>query len=261
VNRVAVNVIVLAGQANRGALRAVSDAPNEALIPIGGKPMVQWVLDALHQAQKVGRILVVAPPGEVDPHVTGAKLEFVASRGNIVDNILAALALLPVHERTLIVSSDVPFITGQTIDNLIDLCQEREGDLYYPIVSRQVAEAQFPNMRRTYVSLREGEFTGGNIFLVNPDIADRVAADMKRFLEYRKKPFKMVALLGRLLGWRGWALVWRYLTKSIRIQDMENTISRMWRIRGVAVICPWPEVGADVDKPEDLELAQRYLLQ
>lgn len=256
----AVNVIVLAGQANRGALRAVSDAPNEALIPIGEKPMLQWVVDALGEARQVGRILIVAPR-EVAPHIKGDRLEFVNSRGDIVDNVLAALAILPPHERTMIVSSDVPFIKGNIIDDLLDLCQTRDGDLYYPIISRQAGEAKFPNVRRTYVPLREGEFTGGNIFLVNPDIADRVAADMKRFLEYRKQPFKMVRMLGRLLGWKGWGLVGRYLTRSLRLVDLENTVSRMWRIRAVAVVCPWPEVGVDVDKPSDLELAQAHLLR
>lgn len=257
----AVNVIVLAGQVNQGALRDHSDAANEALIKIGDKPMLQWVVQALREAAQIGRILIVSPKGQIQPYITGERLEYVDSRGNIVDNILAALTLLPSGEKTLIVSSDVPFITGQIVDDLVALCQHREGDLYYPIVSRQASEAKFANVRRTYVKLREGEFTGGNIFLVNPAIADRIAADMKRFLEYRKRPFKMITLLGRLLGWKGWGLVGRYLANSMRIQDLENTISRMWRIRAVAIICPWPEVGVDVDKPEDLELAKRYLLQ
>ena len=42
-----VDAVVLAGQANQGALRDVSSATNEALIEVAGRPMLQYVIDAL----------------------------------------------------------------------------------------------------------------------------------------------------------------------------------------------------------------------
>lgn len=250
---VAVNVVVLAGAANGGPLREVSPAPNEALVEINGKPMIQYVIDGLEQAKSVGRIVIVAPPGEVEPHVHGRNLEFVPSRGHIVDNILEALKVLPDDEEFLVVSSDIPLVTGQIIDDLIALCRQRPADLYYPIVERQVAEARFPTAQRTYVTLRDGAFTGGNIFLVNPAIVGRVEQKIRAFLDYRKSPMKMVSLLGV-----GFTL--RYLLlKNLTLQELEEKVSRMLDIRGAVVVAPWPEVGMDVDKPSDLELMRAIL--
>jgi len=249
----AVNVILLAGAANTGPLREVSSATNEALIDINGKPMVQYVIDALERSQEVRRIVVTAPPGEVEPHVTGTKLEFVPSHNHIMDNILEAVRVLPQDEQVLVVTSDVPLITAEIIDNLVATCRTRPAELYYPIVERGVAEAAFPHVKRTYVTLRDGVFTGGNIFLAHPSIADRVAPRIRAFLDVRKSPLKMVSLLGL-----GFTL--RYiLFKNLSLEELEKKGSELLDVKGAVVVVPWPEVGVDVDKPSDLELVRSLL--
>lgn len=249
---VLVNAVILAGAPNTGALREMDPAPNEALIPIGGRPMIQYVIDGLRQSQQIGRILVVSPPGELEPHVSGENLEFVPNRGHIVENALTALERLPTHEKCLICSSDIPFINGQVIDGLLDLCSRREADLYYPIIERSEAERYAPGVKRTYVHLREGVYTGGNIFMVNPDIAPRLAPKVRQFLDYRKDPFKMAGLLG-------WSFVLKLFFKLLRMGELEQHLSRLWEIQGAVVVCPYPEVGIDVDKPSDLQLARAAL--
>jgi GTP:adenosylcobinamide-phosphate guanylyltransferase len=250
----AVNVILLAGAANTGPLRDVSPVTNEALIDIGGKPMVQYVIDGLQQSKEVKRIVIVAPPGELEPHVTGENLEFVPSAGHIVDNIVNAARVLPKNEQILIATCDIPLINGEIIDGLIDLCRQKPADIYYPIVEKSLGEQKYPRVKRTYVSLQEGIFTGGNLFLVNPEVIDRTAPKVYKFLDYRKNPMKMVMLLG--IGF-----LLRYLVfKSLTLKELEQKISDMWDIRGAVIICPWPEVGIDVDKPSDLQLARAVLL-
>ncbi len=250
----AVNVILLAGAANNGPLKDVSPVPNEALVEIGGKPMVQYVIDGLRQSKEVRRIVIVAPPGEIEPHVTGENLEFVPSAGSIVDNVVAAARILPKDEQLLIATCDIPLINGEIVDGLIALCRQREADIYYPIVEKSLGERKYPVVKRTYVTLREGTFTGGNLFLVNPEIVERTADKVRKFLEYRKNPLKMVTLLGV-------PFLLRYLLfKNLTLQELEQKVSQMWNVRGAVIICPWPEVGIDVDKPSDLQLARAALL-
>ncbi len=174
------------------------------------------------------------------------------SRGHIVGNILAAFALLPPAEKVLICSSDIPFITGRIVDGLLDLCAQREADLYYPVVERSQADRRFPGVRRTYVRLREGTFTGGNMFLVNPAIAPRVERIIRRFLDHRKNPLKMAGILG-------WRFVIRLLLRRLSLKELEEHVSQLLQIRGAVVICPYPEVGIDVDKPSDLQIARAAL--
>ncbi|HEY3369035.1 MAG TPA: NTP transferase domain-containing protein [Symbiobacteriaceae bacterium] len=249
----AVNVILLAGAANTGPLKEVSTATNEALIEIGGKPMVQYVVDALRQSKEVDRIVIVAPPGELEPHVKGDRLEFVPSAGHIIDNVLVAARTLPRDVQLLLATSDIPLITGDMIDGLVALCRQKPADLYYPIVERTMGEHKYPNVKRTYVNLREGVFTGGNLFLVNPEIVEGVAPRARKFLDYRKNPAKMVTLLGL-------SFLLRYMVlKNLTLKELEAKVSSMWAIHGAVIICPWPEVGIDVDKPSDLQLARAVL--
>lgn len=250
----AVNVILLAGAANTGPLKDVSPVPNEALIDIGGKPMVQYVIDGLRQSKEVRRIVVVAPPGELEPHLQGNGLEFVPSTGSIVDNIVAAARVLPKHEQILIATCDIPLITGEMIDGFLDLCSRKPAELYYPIVEKSVGEAKYPVVKRTYVNLSEGTFTGGNLFLVDANIIDRVAPRVRKFLDFRKNPIKLAGLLG-------YSFLFRYLLlKNLKLRELEQKVSEMWDVKGAVIVCPWPEIGIDVDKPSDLQLARAVLL-
>jgi GTP:adenosylcobinamide-phosphate guanylyltransferase len=250
----AVNVILLAGAANTGPLKDVSPVTNEALIDIGGKPMVQYVIDGLRQSKEVKRIAIVAPPGEIEPHVTGEDLQFVPSSGHIIDNVMNAYRVLPKDEQLLIATCDIPLINGEIIDGLIQLCREKPADIYYPIVEKSVGEQKYPYVKRTYVSLKEGTFTGGNLFLINPAVAERTAPKVRKFLDFRKNPMKMVTLLGI-------SFLLRYLLfKNLTLAELEKKISDMWDLKGAVIICPWPEVGIDVDKPSDLQLARAALL-
>lgn len=128
------------------------------------------------------------------------------------------------------------------------------ADLYYPIVDKRVGELKYPVVKRTYVNLREGVFTGGNLFLVNPEIVEHTAPRVRKFLDYRKNPLKMVTLLG-------FSFLLRYLVlKNLTLSELEQKVSDMWAIRGAVIVSPWPEVGIDVDKPSDLQLARAVLL-
>jgi len=52
----------------------------------------------------------------------------------------------------------------------------------------------------------------------------------------------------------------KFLTRSLTIAEAEQKASMLLgRIKGVVVVSKYPEVGVDVDKPDDLALALRTL--
>lgn len=68
------------------------------------------------------------------------------------------------------VTADIPMIRPEVIDDFLDRCSELEGDIYYPpIVSKEASEQVYPEVVRTYFTLKEGTFTGGNILLAAPE--------------------------------------------------------------------------------------------
>lgn len=244
-----VNAVILAGAPNTGPLRQCSDVSNEALIEISGRPMVQYVIDGLRASGRVNRIAVVAPPGEIEPFVHGENLQFIPAVGDIMENLRAAVQILPQDQHFLIATSDIPLLNGEVVRGFLELCSGQNADLFYPIVEKGINDRRYPGVKRTYIHFREGSFTGGNVFLVNPRVVEPCAPKVKRFLDYRKHPVRLASLLG-------WSFVFRLFLRQLSLREVESVISRLWGIRGSVVMCPYPEVGIDVDKPSDLDLAR-----
>jgi CTP:molybdopterin cytidylyltransferase MocA len=253
VNTVKVGAVLLAGAPNEGRLKDVSPAPYEALVEVGGRPMIEYVVDALLDAKSIGEIVVLGPEAELKAVMGTRRVKVLPAEGTIIGNVLRGLDALPDGDgRVLVASSDTPLVTGAIIDGLVDLCSQRDGDLYYPVCERKVCDARFPGMKRTYIPLREGTFTGGNILMFNGAVLRRCAAAAARFVAQRKSPVGLASLLG--LGF-----IINLLLRRLTIAGLERKISRMFDLVGVAVVCPFPEIGVDVDKPSDLDLVQGIL--
>lgn len=247
-----VDAVVLAGAPNDGPLQEVSDLPYEALIPMAGRPMVCYVVDALEEAPQIGRIVVVGPQ-EVRS-VLRSSTEMVVSAGSLVDNIQAGLAYLAPTRPVLVVTSDIPLITAEAIEDFIHRCKQVEADLYYPIVSKEVNELHYPKVQRTYVTLKDGTFTGGNMVLLQPEILAKCEEIISRAVGMRKKPVQ----LSRMLGLR---FIIRYLLKRLEMAEIEDRAGMILGFSGKGIVSPYPEVGIDVDKPSDYHLVQDKLLE
>jgi CTP:molybdopterin cytidylyltransferase MocA len=246
-----VDAVVLAGRQNTARLKDASPEGWEALIPIGGRPMLAWVLDALLGSRRVAQIALVAP-GQFEPTFGGPRVKLVEPKEGMVENALAGARDPGPSEFLLIATSDIPFITPEIVDRFIQLCSEKSGDFYYPVCSKEATERRFPGVKRTYATIREGTFTGGNMVLIRRSKVESIADQAGMWVQNRKSPIKQAGLLG-------WPFVVKLLLGTLTIPELERTISRYFGLEARAVICPDPEVGTDVDKPSDLELARREL--
>lgn len=245
-----VNALVLAGRANDGVFAAVSDARNEALIQIGDRTMLDYVLAALHDASSIGRCVVVGTP-EVAAALP-AGVEFVPAGDDVIANVELGAARLGDTGQILVVTSDVPFITGPIVDRLLAQCAAKPAELYYPVIPRAAAEAKFPGVQRTYVKLREGTVTGGNLFLVSPAVIRSKADLVRAFVAARKNPAKMASVIGP-------SFALRYALGTLSAGELEVKIGSMLGVKGAVIFTDDAEIGVDVDKLSDLELAQRVL--
>lgn len=241
--------VVVAGSPNNGALRACSPAAFEALIPIRGRPMVRYVVDALLGTPGIREVLVVGPP-ELGGAVPGARV--VPARAGIMENVLAGLDAAGSSDPVLVATGDIPLLTPEAVADFLERCREPQADLYYPVIRRSVVEGRYPGVRRTYVRLREGSFTGGNLFLVYPTAARKVADLAERLLLYRKQPWRMGGMIGL-------ALPVKYLLGRLTLREAQERVCRMLGVRGAVVISPYPEIGVDVDRPADLALVSEIL--
>ncbi len=248
------NAIVLAGGTEQDKLAMHHGYPNKALLPINDLPMISYVIDALQKCQGIEKILVIGPAERLSG-LLPEDVQLVPEAGTAVENVLTAVRLLPVDEKILLCTSDIPMLTPEALGALIIETSRREADLYYPIISQERCESRYPGVKRTYAKLRDGSFTGGNVFIVNPAKVTKLADIFTKLVENRKNPAKMCLTLGL----PGVLMVAKLALGWLTVRELEVRVSRILGITGAAIICEYPEVGTDVDKDSDLELARRVL--
>ncbi len=246
-----VDAVVLAGARNDGRLRHVSSAPYEALIEIGDRVMVDYVLAALRRCSLINRI-VVAGPDELRTRVTTCGVEFTSAGDSMIESIRVATEYLDSKDKVLLVTGDIPLITEEAILDFLHRCQKVQADIYYPVVRRVTNESKYPGVRRTYMHLKEGVFTGGNLVLLQPAIVAQCHDLIDQAIQLRKKPRQ----LAKLLGGRAF---FKLLFRQLSIKEIEARVNEVLGFVGVAIVSLYPEVGIDVDKPTDLEMARQVL--
>lgn len=243
------DAIILAGGENSKYLSRFSPQPYEAMIEIAGKPMVSFVAQALSASQHVGKIFVVGPVKELSRCEFPDEAVLIESGPTIIDTIQLGMKAVGHQRKVLVATADIPLLTADAINDFLMQCTKVEADLYYPIVRQEVNNRRYPGNKRTYVRLKEGTYTGGNIFLVNPAIVPQCVAIAERIIEHRKNPFKLACILG-------WKFVLQFIFGTLSLGKVKERVSTLLGITGAVVHSQYPELGIDVDKPSDLELVR-----
>lgn len=243
-----VNALILSGDKNKD----LSGGLTKALARIKDRVMIDYVVAALKESDLVDNITVVGPVAQLGLHLEDKVSYIVEGVDDLIDNTIIGLKPFKGDARVLVLTCDIPYLTPEAVDHFIEKSEEAGADLCYPIVNKKDNEVRFPDSKRTYARLKDGTFTGGNLFYVNPEIVESSANIARRLVEYRKKPWKMCSVLG-------WDFVLRLMMGNLTITGVEERLSRLLNIKLAAIISPYPEVGNDVDKERDLLLAREYL--
>lgn len=246
-----VDALILAGSSNKGMLRQCSDTQFEALIPIGSRWMVEYVVQALQQTSAVNRVAVVGPVNELES-LANDRVLLVPMGETMLESMVKGFEALHTAQPVLVATGDIPLLSSEAVEDFLFKCSRVEADLYYAIVPREVNEQKYPGVRRTYVKFREGVFTGGNLFVINPSTVVRSWQKGNELVRLRKKPVAICSLVG-------WAFVLKFILRQLTINEAEQRMSQLLGIHGVTIVSEYPEIGIDVDKPSDLELVRRVL--
>lgn len=244
------DVIVLAGE--KKGVSGSEEKINKAFYKIKDKHMIEYVVETLRKSSVIGRIAVVGPKDKLQPVIGDVVDYIIEGTDSIVSNVLLALEHFPEEKEILIVTSDIPMITREAIEDFIERCRQKNVDLCYSIVDKKVNDKKYPGVRRTYARLWEGKFTGGNVFYVRPEVKDKCKDFVEKMLEYRKSPTKMAGVLG-------FGFLLRLALGILTINAIQRKCETLLGIRGAAIISPYPEIGNDVDRLSDLEFIEKYM--
>lgn len=231
-------------------LYSYSKGDSKALIDMAGKPMIQWVLDALNAAQQVDTIILIGLSARSG--LTSAKpIHYVPNQGRMLANIVAgvnkALELDPKTEYVLAVSSDIPTLKGEMVDWLVSKCMETKDELYYGVCPREVMEARFPDSKRTYTRLKDIELCGADIHITHVRMTTEHLDLWEQLIGNRKSPMRQASLVG--LG-----AFWKIFTHSAALDELVEHVCNRLGIKGRVIVWDRAEPCMDVDKPHQLAI-------
>lgn len=258
-----VAVLVSVGQ-TENARKQFREIPNLDLLEINGMPMIMHVYNALCRSRYVQKIVVVAAP-EIEKELDlkqDPPTSFVIDRGDAAENVEFGIDEVSKGDLIMFIPSDLVLVTPEGLDSLIErVLEEKDVDIFFPIVSQEVCEKKYPEERRTYARFEEGPYTGAHVEFLRPDLflehADEVKANKDSLYNVyymRKNTLGIVRFLGL-------KLTLKYVFGMLSPHDVEQHVFDKYRVTAKAIYWDDPDLATDLSEPSDIPMIQRALEQ
>lgn len=218
--------------------------------------MIQWVLDALEDSPSIENIVVVGLEEMRDELRSTKILAVRPDSGDMINNFQAGAAVILGHnpgaERVALISADIPLLTPESVEWVVRTAQDSDEDLYYCVIQQSQMEKRFPESARSYVKLRDMNVCGGDFSVIKLDLVRDRKDLWQKLFEARKSVFRQANLIG-------FDVLLLLLLRLLTLDDAVKKVTSRLDITGRGLICPFPEIGMDVDKPHQLEIARKEL--
>ena len=247
-----INCVILAGGLPEPGdpLYEMTQGKSKALLDMNGRTMLERVIDALQNAETIGEIVVVGLGSDLG--MTFQKPVYhLADQGSLLKNALGGIhkmrQLHPETNLVLICSADIPTITPAIVDDFVHKCEPFDMGIVYNFVDKPTMEARFPHSNRTYVKLKDALIAGGDITLIQADLADSNQDIWEAVTNARKHAWQ----LARIIGFR---FLFKFLLHQLSFADIEAVVERITGKPGKIMLNPHAEIAMDADKPEQVLL-------
>jgi GTP:adenosylcobinamide-phosphate guanylyltransferase len=224
----------------------------KALIPVAGKGMVAWPVEALLESEDVRQVIVLTQQPEAlrpalpkDPRVS-----LQPSESTIAETIARLVADQAAHFPILITTADHALLTAAMIAEFS--AKAAGADLAIGVVEQKVMFARFPGAKRTWIGFRGGKYSGANLFLIGSARVTGAIEQWRSVEQKRKKGWRVLAALGPAL----------LLGAVFRLRTLDQSAAAIGRKLGISVrMVELTDALAavDVDKAEDLAFAEQVL--
>ncbi|WP_017672070.1 HAD-IB family hydrolase [Blastomonas sp. AAP53] len=220
----------------------------KALIPIHGRPMIAWVLDALLQSDHVGRVVVIAQDDAIlgDPALThfaaDPRVTVTLGQSGISRNIMALAGQEMLPWPIMVTTADHPLLTTRMVDDFLG--QASGHDLSVGMVARTTMLARYPGSLRTWLKFRDDGYTGANLFALTSPVTRNALQLWAAAEQDRKKALRLflrfgprlaiLAITRRVTGPEGIAMAGQRLGLTAQLVSMNDA-----------------DAGIDVDKWTD----------
>jgi NDP-sugar pyrophosphorylase family protein len=235
---------------------AYTQGKPKALLQFGDRTMLERVIDALQDAKSIDNIVVVGLGSDMGMTFK-RPVHHLPDQGSLVANTIAGIVWLreqnPDVGVVLASSSDIPLMTADLVDQLIELCQPLTDLVYYTYVTQETMEKRFPDSRRTYVKLKGVEIAGGDLGLLNASVIDSNRELFEALANARKHAWKIAKVVGL-------KMLIKFLFRRLGPAELKVEAERILGGPARLVEMPFAELAMDADKPEQVDMLRAELV-
>lgn len=250
--------IILAGRRpGPDGFAAMHGLPTKVLIPVAGEPMLGRVARTLLACPSVERVVVLAQQpeslltGRLGWMATAPRIRVATATAGISASIMAIAGSGAAPYPVLVTTADHVLLRPEMVESFIAGVGDADGA--FGVVRRDVVERAYPETRRTWLKFGDGQYSGANLFALLNAHSMRATAFWSRVEKHRKRAVTLIAFFGP-------TLFLRILTRTIALPRAAAIVGSKLDLRLRPVVLEHPEAAIDVDKPEDLRLVERILV-
>jgi GTP:adenosylcobinamide-phosphate guanylyltransferase len=242
------SVVLAASRGPDDPMAKAFQVSQKCTVPVAGKPMLTWVLDAL-RASRAEQPLIVIENASAIAHIT--TLETIRAAASAPASAIKALHHIGTYP-VLITTGDHPLLKPDIINNMLSQSESIEADILVGLATAETISASYPETKRTYFNLGGTRVSGCNLFAVKTPNGIKLLERWQDLERNRKKPWKLVSAFGLL------PILW-FALGMLTPDRVFQHISKKLGIIVRPVFLPFAEAAIDVDKPSDHALAEKIL--
>jgi len=257
----ACDVLVLAGDRRPGdPLVTQFNVAGKALVPLAGLALLERVLNVVNAWPQTRRVVLVAP--SIPDYQTivdrvgfqPGQLVCVEPEPSLYGSVKKALSVPDCWtDSGLLVSADHGLLQADWLTQVAGSL-DCETDLVVAMAKWSAVMTAYPGNRRTCYRFSDQSLCGGNLFAFRLPGLSRVLARWHQVEQERKRPWRMLSILG--VG----PLI-RYLAGRLSSHEAFDALSRIVDAKVRPKIVDDPAIAVDVDGLEDLALAESILAE
>jgi len=246
------NVIILAG-GEKGPLYEPTGYEIKALIPVHGKPMIDWVVEEFAACDAVESIVVVGDR-QLDSCASMVKVKKrIFTGANLFQNLLHAVTYTKTtiyknasdHNGYLISFCDAVFLTPEIIRDTLDSIAAQDAGVVLHYVEKSSFEKAGLPAKRTYIPIGGKHYTGSTIYYLKKfSLLQNSLPLLLEMRKHRKDPHGLLNALG---------------CEGTSFEEVEKAVGSRLGTAVKILESLHARLGMDVDKPSDLELARTLL--
>lgn len=231
----------------------------KAFAPVAGTPMIIRVLDALVASNLIGSIVLCGPPRSrldncpaLKKRIESGEVTWLPNMDSPSRSAEHGLNHLPADMPVLLTTADHALLTPHIVQYFLTESIKADSDATVGVVTEKQMTASFPGSKRTVFRLRDGRFCGCNLFTFKRK-GRALITFWQQVENMRKKPWQLI------LHIVGPGIVLSYLFKRLSLEKALNILATKSGVRVQTIMLPDARAGIDVDKVEDLLLAESIL--